>query len=390
MASYISSNDNRFYAAIEAAYGQVPAFPAQGRFPAVKLTTKQQNEKTSRKDKTGTRTFLGDPSGMRRTSTFSLSTYLTGWTDQTREPASGPLFHSALGSAASIWSGGTIASAPTPTRLAFVSPHGLNPGQAVSVGGEIRFVSAVVDAQTIQMNAPLTLPPSANTQTGATATYTPAGDLPSVSIFDCWSPASAVQRIISGGAMQEMKVKVNGDFHEFAFSGAAEDIIDSSSFVSGDAGLTTFPVEPAAGLLNYTIIPGHLGQIWLGSAPNQFCTVTKAELTFQNDLVLRNHEFGCDLAEGIMQGMRTVSLEFSLFEQDDAKTKELYQAARQRSPISVMLQLGQQQGQLFGIYMKSVVPEVPDFDDSEKQLQWHFVNCRAQGGLNDEIYVAFG
>ena len=78
MASYISSNDNRFYVAPEAAYGQVSMLSARSRIPAVKLTTKQQLEKANRKDKTGTRTFPGDPSGLRRVTTFGLSTYLTG------------------------------------------------------------------------------------------------------------------------------------------------------------------------------------------------------------------------------------------------------------------------------------------------------------------------
>jgi hypothetical protein len=55
-----------------------------------------------------------------------------------------------------------------------------------------------------------------------------------------------------------------------------------------------------------------------------------------------------------------------------------------------MLQLGQQTGQLVGIYLKSVVPEVPDFDDSDRRLEWKFENCRAQGSINDEIALAFG
>jgi hypothetical protein len=83
-------------------------------------------------------------------------------------------------------------------------------------------------------------------------------------------------------------------------------------------------------------------------------------------------------------------MNFSLYEMDDAGTAALYQAARQRSPISVMMQLGQQQGELFGLYMQSVVPEVPAFDDTDKRLQWQFQSCRAQGSVNDEIFFAFG
>ena len=79
-----------------------------------------------------------------------------------------------------------------------------------------------------------------------------------------------------------------------------------------------------------------------------------------------------------------------LFSQDDDASTALYQAARQRSPISVMFQLGEQAGQLFGAYMTAMVPEVPEFDDHETRLEWKFQNSRAQGTVNDELYIAFG
>ena len=80
----------------------------------------------------------------------------------------------------------------------------------------------------------------------------------------------------------------------------------------------------------------------------------------------------------------------SLYQHDDTATVGLYQAAKQRSPISTMFQLGQQAGQLFGMYLKSVVPEVPEYDDSESRVQWKFHNCRAQGTADDEVVLAFG
>jgi hypothetical protein len=55
-----------------------------------------------------------------------------------------------------------------------------------------------------------------------------------------------------------------------------------------------------------------------------------------------------------------------------------------------MFQLGESNGQLFGVYLKSVMPEVPEFDDSERRLQWKFRNSRAQGTVDDEIFVAVG
>jgi hypothetical protein len=55
-----------------------------------------------------------------------------------------------------------------------------------------------------------------------------------------------------------------------------------------------------------------------------------------------------------------------------------------------MLQLGQQTGQLFGVYLKSVLPQVPEFDDSENRLKWRFRSSRAQGSIDDELIAAFG
>jgi hypothetical protein len=264
------------------------------------------------------------------------------------------------------------------------------PGAAVTSGGEIRFVIVVVNANTVQLNAPFSAAPVTNSQTGPTAMYQPAENLSSVTLFDYWSPATAVQRVLAGMAIDTLSIKVNGDFHEFDFSGQAQDLLDTASFESGQFGLATFPAEPSVSPINYSIIPGNLGQVWLGSSPERFFTLTNANVTFANNLELRAREFGAILPSSISPGQRTVAINFSIYQLDDAATAALYQAARQRSPIGVMMQLGQQQGELFGIYMNSVVPEVPAFDDSQKRQQWQFQNCRAQGSVNDEIYIAFG
>ena len=89
-------------------------------------------------------------------------------------------------------------------------------------------------------------------------------------------------------------------------------------------------------------------------------------------------------------GQRDVELSFELFEQGNTVTQALYQAARQRSPIPAMFQLGNQPGQMFAFYLNAVVPQVPEFDDRESRLQWKFTNDRAQGSVNDELFVAFG
>jgi len=388
--SYILSNDNRFYVALEQSYGVAATISASNRIPAVKLTTKQQREKVQRGDKTGSRTFAGDPTGLRIQTSFGLKTYMINWGDTTSAPPHGPLFQACLGGTPAQWAGGTVASTSGTSTLTFTAPHGLSPGGAVTSGGEIRFVTAVVNSNTVQLNAPFTVTPAPNSQTGPTAMYQPAEDLSSVTLFDYWSPQTAVQRVLAGMAIDTLSIKVNGDFHEFDFSGQAQDLVDTSSFENGQFGLSSFPAEPSVSPINYSLVAGNLGQVWLGSSPTQFLTLTNGTITFSNNLELRAREFGALLPSTISPGPRNVSISFSIYQMDDSATAGLYQAARQRSPIGVMMQLGQQQGELFGIYMSSVIPEVPAFDDSQKRQQWQFQSCRAQGSVNDEIYAAFG
>jgi hypothetical protein len=389
MSTYISSNQNRFYCGLESEYGVTPAVAAANRFSAVKLTARQELDLQARKDKTGSRTFAGSPAGARRKTIYDLKAYVGSWAPGTSHPACGPLVQSALGATPLASSGGAISSVSNGTQLTFAAPHGLVTNQAVSFNGDIRFVISLLDASNVIVNAAFSLSPTSGAQLTSTVTYLPATTLPSVSLFDYWTPSTAVQRVLIGAAVDKMSVTLNSDYHEFEFKGIAKDIIDSSSFASGDGGMNTFPVEPALSSFDASVVPGNLGQAWLGASPEQFQTITSASLQLTNGLSERDREFGSSTPLAIAPGLRSVFLGLSLFEKDDAATAGLYQAARQRSPISVMLQLGQAAGQLVGIYLKSVVPEIPEFDDSDTRLQWRFNKSQAQGTTDDEVAVAF-
>lgn len=389
MPCYVSSTNNRFYVRLEQSFGAVGAMTEKNRIPAVKLEAKQKTAVRQRRDKTGSRTFVGLPSGVRRDTEFALETFLTAWTDRAQQPCHGPLFQAAMGGTPKMFNGATV-SAVSGAQLTFGATHGLTPGQAVTFGGEMRFVAAVASAQSATLNAPFISGLAAGSSLGGTVTYTLATSVPSTSIFDYWDPSEAVQRVLSGAAVDRMRIRVNGDFHEFRFSGPARDLIDSASFQSGQAGLSQFPAEPAQVGFDYTIVPGHIGQVWIGTGPTQFYSLTSAEIELNNNIETRNREFGSSLPRCLSAGEREVSVNFSLFEQQDAATRELYQAARQGSPLPVMFQLGQQSGQLFGVHMNGVIPEVPEYVDDDSRLEWKFSGSRAQGAINDELYIAFG
>jgi hypothetical protein len=389
MPSYISSNANRFYVAIENTYGEVPTIANHNRIPALKLAVQHRIDTPERKDKTGSRTFGGTPPGGRKRTSFDLRTYLTTWDKLTAGPSYGPLFEAALGAAPLASPGGTVASVTPGGQLEFSSAHGLAAGQAVNSRGEIRFVAAIVNPTTVQLNAPYTSAPVSGSSLGATVTYLPATDPPSVSVFDYWSPSTAVQRILDGAVVDQLQIQVNGDYHEVRFGGPSKDVLDSVSFSAEQGGLESFPEEPELGSFDYTIVPGNLGQAWIGTAASRFCTITGASVVLKNAVDTRSKEFGACAPRSFAPGQREVTAAFDLFSRDDEATHGLYEAARSQSPISVMFQLGETEGQLMGVYLKSVIPETPEFDDTDVRLQWKFRAARAQGTIDDEIAVAF-
>lgn len=389
MSSYISSNANRFYAALETMYGQAAPIAAANRYSALHLRAHQSLQLNKRFDKTGTRTFKGNSPNARRQTTFLTQVYLTSWSGSSA-PSYGPLFQAALGRPPILTNGLTIASVQGLTEFQTSTEHGLSIGTGVVYGDEIRFVVGVTDSQIFSINAPFkTLPESGNCFS-ACVNYALATELPSLTVYDYWDPITTVSRIVTGCAVDTLNISIHGDFHELTFSGPAADLVDSSSFTPGVAGLTIYPREPQLQTFDYSIVPGHLGEVWLGGPAGQFFTLTEARVEIKNNIAMRNREYGSSCARGISPGDRQVALDFSLLTQDDAQTVGLYAAAKQRNPIPVMLQLGQRQGQIMGIFMQRVVPEIPVYDDSQPRLQWQFNNNLAQGVSNDEIFIAFG
>ncbi len=390
MADCVLSNQNRFYVEREASFGSVPSITAGNRISALKLGIRQQLELRQRRDKTGGRTYVGVSPGGRRTTEFNLQTYLIENTAPSSPPLFGPMVEAAMGAAPISFGGSTAGIGSTTSQIVFSSSHGLVKGQAFVFSGELRFVETIVDSTTVQVNAPFSVAPSSGNPLDGTVSYFPAGELPSVSVFDYWDPAGAVDRILVGGSCGRFQVKINADYHELEFAGEAQDVIDTESFTSGQGGLAAYPAEPAVVGDMAPPIPGNLGQAWLGTPANKFLTITNALVELDNDLDLRNREFGSTVPQCIAAGIRRVNANFELFEADDAATRGLYASARAETPIGVMFQLGEASGRLMGVYMPNVVPEVPEFNDEERILQWSFTGSRAQGQVDDEIFVAFG
>ena len=386
MATYILSDANRFYVATENTYGIPAPVAAENRFAAFSFDCHQSMETSKRRDKTGSRTFLGNLTSATRSS-FVVSSHLTSW-DGNSQPSYSPLIQAAMGATPEVVDG-LVVAAVSGSQMGTTIPHNLTVGSAVSNGSEIRFVVSVQDAEHFTLNTPFSVSPGVGATFSTTVGFRLANELPSVSIYDYWDPASAVSRLVTGAGVDKFEMNLRGDVHEFRFSGPAADVLDSCTSVFGVTGLSAFPAEPPQFPFQYSIVDGQLGQVWLGSPLNQVFALTEASIEINNNLLLRNQEFGSAHPMAIVPGPRELVTNFTLFAQPDSFTQSLYAASKVKTPISALVQLGQQKGQMMAIYLSSVVPEMPLFDDSEAYLLWEFKNSVGQGVLNDEAYIAF-
>ncbi|MGC2661527.1 MAG: hypothetical protein WA324_26535, partial [Bryobacteraceae bacterium] len=287
MANYISSNANRFYAAIETTYGQAATATAANRFPAVQLVAQQALQQTVRRDKTGSRTFLGTAADSRRQTAFEARTYLTSW-NGTATPGYSPLFQAAMGATPQLSTGLVVGSVTTQSQVQTTGAHGLSVGAGVSFSNELRFVTSVPGASSLVLNAPFSNMLTAGTALSPALTFSLSNALPSLTLFDYWDPSTAVNRLVTGAAADTFQFTLNGDFHEFVFRGPAADLLDTSSFVTGAAGLNAFPAEPSLSSFDYSVVPGHLGEVLIGSPENQFFTLTSASIEVKNNIDVRN------------------------------------------------------------------------------------------------------
>ena len=260
MSSYISSNQGiDFTWPLKLLMGRFASVAGINRFPAVHLAIAQGLQSGHRRDKTGSRTFLGVPATSRKVTTFQLQTYLTSWTG-TQQPSYGPLFQAALGAIPVSSAGLTVQAVVGTSGLETSTPHGLSVGSGVSFQQRATLCDDRSQPELCGFERAVFFNGSGRKRIGVNHYLFPRYEPAKCFSFDYWDPADAVSRVVAGGAVSQLEFAVNGDFHEFLFQGPAADVLDSTSFTAGQAGLNAFPAEPKLDAFDYSIVPGHLGQ----------------------------------------------------------------------------------------------------------------------------------
>ncbi|MCS7042139.1 MAG: hypothetical protein NZR01_05050 [Bryobacteraceae bacterium] len=199
-----------------------------------------------------------------------------------------------------------------------------------------------------------------------------------------------MQRILRGCVVDELELELNGDFHELTFRGAAAGIVNSASFEPGEGGLSSFPAEPEVQQLMDLPVPGHLGQVWIGTNAAPLGTLASARIRIRNHIDMRWRDFGLLAPRCVTPGDREVRIDLEIYSNDSEVCEAIHASADRREPMALMVQMGEIPGALCGIHVANFVPAPPEFLDGEERLRWRLRGCQAQGFRDDEVYLAFG
>ena len=382
---YIATLSNRIFIKSEADHPEANNMEAAELAPVTSFAVNSNRKRIFRRDKTGFRSEAPATGQQRELIEFHLDGYGTGWSGGASKPAIAPILESGLCQSATL--GTTYAvQASTGTSITLQSDAALTIGTGLAFGSEIRFVESILGPRDFTLNAAFTVQLGAGASLDGCANLSP-GDIPNtMSILDSWAPNQAVQRYLTGAIANELSISINNDFLEIGAKGFARNLYDSVSGIGGSD--FQFPTAPTAPNLMSAPISGHLGQAILGVSAARLCTMTQATIHIANNIEPRTDEFGCFSTKGFVLGRRKVTLDLTIFERNDELSQALYTKAVNNEPVSVMLQIGNQPGSMFAIYMPTVLFPIPSFSDAQPRLLWQFRSAIAMGLQNDEIFIA--
>lgn len=387
MASeYIATHSNRVYLKSEVDYPELNEMSEAQLAPVTSLRVSAKRKQLFRQDKTGYRSETPVLGPQRELVEVSMQAYGTGWDGGSTKTAISPLLESGFAAATTVGTSYTV-SAVSGGTITFDADTDLSVGSALVFGQEMRFVAAVAGPRDVTLNAPFTMEPSTGSALLGSAGLRAGDSVRPMSVLDTWNPTQAVQRFMSGVTADKLTIEINNDFLEVGMKGYAQNLFDSVSGVGG-AGFVFPPAPVGAGSMLASPIAGHLGQAILGIEGTRVCTLTEAKISIDNNIEPRTDEFGCYGTKAFVLGKRRVTLDMTLFERNDSLSQALYASAANNVPVPVMLQIGNQQGGMFGIYLPAVLFALPDFDDKQARLLWRFQASLALGAENDEIFIA--
>ena len=370
----------------------------------ISLGMQNQPGTIQRADKTGSRSQTVGSAG-RSSATWNLSASLVTAGTAGVVPDLDPLFKAVFGQAATIGSGSVnIGSSTNATPIVVTATsHGLATGASVTIAGHLvntdangQWIVEVVNANSFKLLGSVGngIGAATGTVNKANAVYNFSDTLLSFALWSFRTPSTVMQRCAMGCVPTELSIEFGDDVATVSSSGEAIYILDSKGYATEGTvqkgGLTSFPTEPGSPVTNGGLIPGFKGLAVVNG--NKMATIRSGTVRIGSGAELVKDTFGEDLPDAIIGDERTVQVGFSLYETDDDSVVELIDNANKGNPLDIILQMGTVAGSTVIVYLKNVILESPESDDSDTRYSLNVPDSRAYAtGLTslDEVAIHF-
>lgn len=222
---------------------------------------------------------------------------------------------------------------------------------------------------------------AATISAGVSVTYNLADAIKSFTLWRFRTPAAVMQQAAFGCVVNEAVFNLGQDIATCQFSGESVWVPDSVNFATtdtaGKGGLTAFPAEPGSPVTNGGIIAGFTGQATFDG--NVLANIRSSTLRIVTGNAIVRDTFGKYYGDSAEGDLRNVALSFSLYDDDQSGTTNLYQKAVSKTPIDVTIQIGTVAANKWTFSLKGIQLAVPNLDDGQRRWSATFGDSQASG-----------
>jgi hypothetical protein len=194
------------------------------------------------------------------------------------------------------------------------------------------------------------------------------------------APANATSMVAFNSLIQKFEAAFGGDVPTFTFSGEAGWVLDSDQFADGTTpaaakgGLTTFPSEPSAPVVNGTHPQGFkINAVIDGNAYTNIVSGKVALSVMRELLKTGNTEFP---GAGV-PGDRLVALDISMTDNDSAALRSLKQKSFTRTPVNGVFTVGTVAGNRWVHTVNNIIVPKPKYTAAGTRRVVNFSNAIA-------------
>jgi hypothetical protein len=225
--------------------------------------------------------------------------------------------------------------------------------------------------------------------TSTSVTYSLADAAPGLSIYSFRTPSTLTQQCGFGSIVNSAKIPLNQDVAEIEFSGPGRWVVDSTNFsahdTAGKGGLTAFPSAPSSPVYAGNMAVGFVGTITLNG--QTYTTLRSGTININLNRDLPADLFNSYYPNVPAQGVREVTVDFNLYDDDSAALTALKAASISKTAVDMSFQIGTTAGNIWTFTLKNVLLDVPSYDDGAANwaINWTGRAHASSATAKDEI-----